>query len=101
NGNAVRREDWSESAVTRTGAGVEQTMSFGDEPANVCFLEDILNAGDVSALGQPDAAGFPAEAAFVMVARNQHLSADGLRKIFEQWQEGMSGGASDDFDQPG
>jgi hypothetical protein len=73
-------------------------MGIEDEPADVGFLEDLLDSLGVGALGKPDAAGIDAEPLAVMVAGGQDLGTKRGGMVSEQRQQRVRGGAGDDFE---
>jgi hypothetical protein len=82
---------------SRARAGVQQPVGVHDEPADVRLLQDGLDALDVGAFREPDAARIAAEAAPVVVTRGEDLRADGGR-VVQQRQQRVRGGGGDDFE---
>jgi hypothetical protein len=80
---------------------VEQSVGVDSEPPDSGLLEDGFKAGGVGAFGQPNTLGIATEAAPVVIARGQYLSANGGWVAGEQREQGVGGGGSDDFEQPG
>ncbi|GEM_PF-1197403 len=96
-GDAFRGKDGRKHRVARARARVQKAVRVGDEPPEVRSLQDLLQGLDVSAFRQPDAPRLAAKAMLVMVARHPHLRPQGRRVIRQQRQQGVRGGAGDDF----
>ena len=73
-------------------------MGIGEEVLDTRFLEVLVDAGVVAALGQPDAAGTAAEMLLVGLGGDHDLGADGLRGDAHQGQEAVGGGAGHDLE---
>src|ERR1035437_1064281 len=86
-GDAVGCEDGRKRCVTWLWPRVQNAVRISNEPMEVGLLQYIVQAFHISALRQPDAPGLAAKAAPVMVARYQHLCAQGRRMIGQQRQE--------------
>ncbi len=84
-------------AVTGTRIGVHDRVGIDHEPADVGFLQKLLDARGVGALGEPDAAWVAAKTFAVVIARDEDLSTDRFRILGHQRQIAVSRAASDDL----
>ncbi len=72
-------------------------MRVHEEILKTGLLEELIEAFDVAAFGQPDALGPFAEVALELAAADLDLGAAGVLVDHHQRHEAVRGGAGDDF----
>src|SRR5262245_33852194 len=72
-------------------------MGVRNEPADVRFLKQVLQALDVGTFGQPDAAGFASKPILIIVTSHQDLRARGRWVHLGQRQKGVCRGAGNNL----
>jgi len=93
-GREIRRVD----GKARARLAIHEAVGVHDEPAEVCLLQDGIDARDIAALGQPNSPRVAAEALAVLVAADEDLCAHRLGDDLHEREEPVRGGAGDDFD---
>src|SRR2546423_1929395 len=75
-----------------------QAVGVDDEPAQVRFPQDILNAGMISAFGQPKPVWIGVKCRPIRIATDENLRANRFGRLLEQWEQTMRRGGGHEFE---
>src|SRR5207302_3250250 len=94
-GRSVARRECSAS---RSRLGMFETVSVDYKPANVLFLQQLIDSGRVGAFRQPEANWFSAKSFTIAIATESYLGAGRTGRLVQNRQETVGRRTRNDLD---